>query len=131
MERIVIIDTDRAMAEAVAIECARQGVAVRLAETVGEGVRHLVEEPVSAVLVDAGCIRLTAAEQARVFQRAAPGLAMVVLAGAPMREEDALRFEVEGFHVIAKPFDVREVLAKIEPQTVVSRPRGVKAAPAC
>jgi DNA-binding response OmpR family regulator len=129
MDRIVVIDTDRAMAQAMALDCARLGVAVRLAETVGEGVRHLADERVSAVLVDAGCIRLTPAEQARVFQEVAPGVAMVVLAPGGLRGDEALKFEVEGFRVVAKPFDAREVIAKIEPQTVAGRrPSGTRAA---
>jgi DNA-binding response OmpR family regulator len=129
MERIVLIDTDRAMAQAMALDCARQGVAVRLADTVGEGVRHLVDERVSAVLVDTGCIRLTPAEQARVFQEVAPGVAMIVLAAGGLRGDEALKYEVEGFRVVAKPLDAREVLAKLEPQTVAGRrPRGARAA---
>jgi DNA-binding response OmpR family regulator len=129
MLRIVVIDTDRAVAQAIAIDCVRQGVAVRLAETVSEGVRHLMQEPVSAVLVDAGLIRLTAAEQARLFQAVAPGVAMVVLAGTGTRGEDRLRLEVEGFHVADRPVDVREVLAKVEPRTLAGRrPRRAAAA---
>jgi DNA-binding response OmpR family regulator len=129
MSRIVVIDADRARAQALALDCARQGVAVRLAETVSEGLRHLGQERVSAVLVDAGLIRLTAAEQARLFQSAAPGIAMVTLAAEATGEEDRLRFDLEGFHVVERPVDVREMLAKIEPRTLVGRrPRGAAAA---
>lgn len=121
MVRIVVIDTDREQGQALALAGARDGVAVRLAETVSEGVRYLLDEPVSAVLVDAGLIRLAAAEQARLFQSVTPGLAMVVLAAPDMRDEDRVRFQVEGFHVVGKPLDVREMLAKIEPHLLTAR----------
>ena len=120
MDRIVVIDADRAHGQAILLACARDGVAVRLAETVGEGVRHLMDAPASAVLVDAGVIRLPVAEQARLFQSVAPGLAMVAL-GRGMGSEERLRFEVEGFQVLDKSVDVREMLAKIEPRAVGGR----------
>jgi DNA-binding response OmpR family regulator len=121
MARIVVIDADRALRQDVALACAGRGLGVRLAETVGEGVRHLIDEPVAAVWVDIGLVRLPPGEQARLFQAVAPGVAMVALAPPDLGEAARLRFEIDGFHVVSKPFDAAEVLAKVEPRLPARR----------
>ena len=47
MTRVLVIDGNRTLTEAVAVQCLEHGIAVRLADTFCEGVRHLLETPVS------------------------------------------------------------------------------------
>jgi DNA-binding response OmpR family regulator len=114
MTRVLMIDGDRALAQSVAVTCVESGLAVRLAETLCEGVRHMLDTPVSVVLVDSGLMRLEGSDQARLFETVAPGVPVVVLLrpGAPVDER--VKLELRGFQVVPKPFDVRDVLAKVE-----------------
>ena len=121
MSRILVIDQDRGLNQALALSCLDHGIAIRLAETIGEGVRYLAEAPVAAILVDAGLIRLSAAQQARVFDSVAPDVPVVVMVKPNAPLEEHVRFELEGFRVLAKPLDVTDLVAKLEPGR--SRPR--------
>jgi DNA-binding response OmpR family regulator len=114
MRRVLLIDNDRPMNHAFSVRCLEEGTAVRIAETLCEAVRYLVESPVSVVVVDAGLIRLAPAEQAQVFEMVAPGVPVVVMVKANAPMEEHVRFEIEGFRVMAKPVDPGELLAKVE-----------------
>lgn len=124
MTRVLMIDGDRALAQSVAMACMESGVAVRMAETLCEGVRYMLESPVSIVLIDSGVLRLSGSDQARLFDSVAPGVPVVVLVKPGARMEERVKLELQGFHVMSTPFDVRDVLAKVEPGTrvPVSRP---------
>jgi len=114
MTRVLLIDGDRALAQSVAMSCVEDGVAVRLAETLCEGVRYLLDGPVSVILVDAGLMRLSGPEQVRLFDEVAPGVPVVVLAPEGISVGESVRFQVQGFQVVSRPFEIREVLAKVE-----------------
>ena len=117
MHRVLLIEPDRVISQSVGMRCLSNGIAVRVTDTLCEGVRYLLEAPVSAVVVDAGLIRLSPAEQARLFEAVAPGVPVVVTVkpNAPMEEH--VRFEVEGFIVAVKPVDPVDLLAKLEPMS--------------
>jgi DNA-binding response OmpR family regulator len=117
MIRLLTIDGDRNRAQALALECLDQGVAVRMAETLCEGVRYLLDAPVSLVLAEAGMLRLAKGEQAQLFEAVAPG----VDAGAKV--EDLVDLELQGFRVMSRPFALRDLLAKVERPTKVGRAR--------
>lgn len=114
MNRVLLIDGDRAMNETVSLRCLERGVAIRMAESLCEGVRYLLDAPVGLILVDAGLIRLSPAEQARIFDTVAPGVPVVVLVKPNAPLEEHVRFEVEGFRVSAKPVDAALLLDKLE-----------------
>ena len=57
MMRVLLIDGNRAFAESVAMSCITDGIAVRLAETLCEGVRYMMDGPVSVVLIDSALMR--------------------------------------------------------------------------
>ena len=124
MTRVLMIDGDRALAQSVAMACMEDGVAIRLAETLCEGVRCMLESPVSVVLVDSGVLRLPGSDLARLFDAVAPGVPVVALVKPGVRLEESAKLELQGFRVVSKPFDVRDVLAKVEPgpRAPVSRP---------
>ena len=74
MTRVLMIDGDRAFAQSIAMSCISAGIAVRLAETLCEGVRYMMEGPVSAVLIDSALMRLSGGDQVRLFDAVAPGV---------------------------------------------------------
>ena len=114
MNRILVIDRDRTLGAALAMSCLERGVAIRMAETFCEGVRYMMEAPVSAVLVDAGALRLAGADRGRLFETVAPGVPVVVTVPAGTRVEEHVQFELQGFRVLAKPFAPEDVLDKID-----------------
>ena len=114
MTRVLLIDDDRPLAQGVAVDCIENDIAVRLAETLCEGVRCIVDNPVSVVLIDAGLMRLSGSDQSRLFDTVAPGVPVVVLTRAGASVEEMAKYQVQGFRVVAKPFDIRDVLAKVD-----------------
>jgi DNA-binding response OmpR family regulator len=107
MIRLLTIDGDRNRAQALALECLDQGVAVRMAETLCEGVRYLLDAPVSLVLAEA----------------VAPGVPVILTVDAGAKVEDLVDLELQGFRVMSRPFALRDLLAKVEPPTKVGRVR--------
>jgi DNA-binding response OmpR family regulator len=105
------------------MECLEQGVAARMAETLCEGVRCLLDTPVSLVLAEAGLLRMAGADQGRLFDAVAPGVPVIVTVDAGARVEDLVDLELHGFHVVSRPFALRDLLAKVElpGKTVPSR----------
>ncbi len=123
MIRVLTIDGNRSRAQALAMECLEQGVAARMAETLCEGVRCLLDTPVSLVLAEAGLMRMAGADQVRLFDAVAPGVPVLVTVDAGARVEDLVDLELHGFHVVSRPFALRDLLAKVElpGKTVPSR----------
>jgi DNA-binding response OmpR family regulator len=114
MNRMLVIDRDRTLGASLAMTCLERGVAIRMAETFCEGVRYMMEAPVSAVLVDAAALRLAGADRGRLFDTVAPGVPVVVTVPAGTRVEEHVQFELQGFRVLAKPFAPEDVLDKID-----------------
>src|SRR4030095_16210863 len=52
MNRILLIDRDRTLGASLGMACLERGIAIRMAETFCEGVRYLMDFPITAVLVD-------------------------------------------------------------------------------
>lgn len=128
MIRVLTIDGNRSRAQALATECLEQGVAVRIAETLCEGVRCLLDTPVSLVLAEAGLMRMAGAEQVRLFDAVAPGVPVIVTVDAGARVEDLVDLELHGFHAVSRPFALRDVLAKVElPAKAVPSRAGARA----
>jgi len=96
------------------MECLEQGMAVRMAETLCEGVRYLLDAPVSLVLAEAGMLRMATGDQARLFEAVAPGVPVVLTVDAGAQVEDLVTLELQGFRVMTRPFALGDLLAKIE-----------------
>ena len=114
MIRVLTIDGNRSRAQALAMECLDHGVAVRMAETLCEGVRYLLDAPVSLVLAEAGMLRMAGPDRARLFELVAPGVPVVLAVDVGGRMEDLVDLELEGFHVVSRPFALPDLLAKVE-----------------
>ena len=124
MTRVLMIDRDRDLVHSVAMSCLDLGIAIRMAETLCEGVRYMLEGPVSVVVVDRRLMRLSTSDQIRLFDAVAPGVPVVVLVASTTDVEELMRLELEGFRVVPEPFELRGILAKIEPagRSVPARP---------
>ena len=114
MKRILLIDRDRALGSSLGAACLERGIAIRIAETFCEGVRYLMDAPIGAVLVEAGLLRAAGSGGGRIFDTAAPGVPVVVTVAPGTPVEEQVRYELEGFRVLANPFTPEEVLDKIE-----------------
>ena len=114
MIRLLTIDGDRKRAQALAMECLEHRVAVRMAESLCEGVRYLLDAPVSLVLAEAGLLRMAKGDHVRLFEAVAPGVPVILTAAAGARVEDRVELELQGFHVVSRPFTLRDLLAKVE-----------------
>lgn len=123
MTRVLMIDGDRAFAQSIAMSCISAGIAVRLAETLCEGVRYMMNGPVSVVLIDSALMRLSGGDQVRLFDAVAPGVPVVVLVQAGTSVEETVKLQLQGFRVVVKPFEVQDVLAKVELPARSSRAR--------
>jgi len=129
MTRVLMIDGNRKLTESVSRQCLERSVAIRMADTFCEGVRQLLEIPVSLVLLHADLTHLPGAELARLFETVAPGVPIVVRVGTEEGMDEQVRFELHGFRVVREPFDVFELLVKAErPARVVSPTPAVAAA---
>jgi len=73
-----------------------------------------MDAPVTAVLVDGAALRAAGPDRGRVFEAAAPGVPVVVVADRGTPVEEQVKFELQGFRVLVKPFAPEEVLDKIE-----------------
>ena len=123
MNRVLLIDADRAASEAFVLGCLGRDVAVHTADTLCEGVRYALEVPVSAILVDAGLVRLTPAAQADMFELVAPEVPVVVVLKPNAPIEEHVRFELAGFRVMSRPIEPADLLAKLELEATPSPAR--------
>ena len=130
MTRVLLIDENRTLTESVGMQCFEQGIAVRMADTFCEGVRHLLETPVSLILLSSAVVHLPGAELARLFDTVAPGVPVVVRVEASQGIDEQVRFELHGFRAVREPFDVLDLVAKAERPTRVAAPRPASASAA-
>jgi len=112
MNRVLVIDQDRATRELLGLACLGHDVGVALAENLCEGVRLLLSVPVSLIVVDAAALRLSVREHVTLFERVAPGVPVVVAVNAEMPLENRVALELAGFRVLTKPVTVEELLEK-------------------
>ena len=130
MTRVLLIDENRALTESVGMQCFDHGIAVRMADTFCEGVRHLLETPVSLIILSSELVHLPGTELARLFDTVAPAVPVMVRVESGQDMDEQVRFELHGFRVVREPFDVLDLVAKTEPLARVVAPRPAVAAAA-
>lgn len=130
MTRVLMIDENRTLTESVGMQCFEQDIPVRMADTFCEGVRHLLETPVSLIILSSALVHLPGAELARLFDTVAPGVPVVVRVEAGQGIDELVRFELHGFRAVREPFDVLDLVAKAERPARVVAPRPAAAAAA-
>jgi len=112
MNRVLVIDQDRATRELLGLACLGHDVGVALAENLCEGVRLLLSVPVSLIVMDAAALRLSVREHVTLFERVAPGVPVVVAVTPETPLETRVALELAGFRVLTKPVTVEELLEK-------------------
>ena len=112
MNRVLMIDQDRATRERLGLDCLGRNVGIALAENLCEGVRILLSLPVSLIVVDAAALRFTTREHADLFERVAPGVPVVVTVAAEAALETRVALELAGFRVVTRPVTAEDLLAK-------------------
>jgi DNA-binding response OmpR family regulator len=112
--RVLFIDQDRGAIERLGVACLRQGIGVAFADTVCDGVRTLLQEDVSVIVIDGTLLRLGAREHARLFERVAPGVPVVVTLRPEVRLETRVAVELQGFRVLPRPLAAEDLIAKLE-----------------
>lgn len=112
MNRVLVIDQDRATREGLGLDCLGHNVGVALAENLCEGVRLLLTLPVSVIVVDAAALRLTTREHALLFDKVAPGVPIVVTVAAEASLESRVALELAGFRVVTRPVTVEDLVEK-------------------
>ena len=112
MIRVLVIDQDRATREELGLGCLNKDVGVALAENLCEGVRVLLNLPVSLIVVDAASLRLSTGEHVTLFERVAPGVPVVVTVAPESTLEARVAFELAGFQVLVRPVVVEDLLEK-------------------
>jgi len=113
MNRILVIDQDRAAMEKLGLACLEQGIGVAMADNVCEGVRVLLSDAISLVLVDASELRFGPRESATLFERVAPGVPVVVVVRPQLDLGRIVALELAGFRVITKPVAVADLFVKV------------------
>jgi DNA-binding response OmpR family regulator len=129
MTRVLMIDGNRKLTDSVSRQCLERSIPIRMTDTFCEGVRQLLETPVSLVLLHSDLAHLPGAELALLFETVAPGVPVVVRVETGQGMDEQVRFELHGFRVVREPFDVLDLLVKAErPARVMSRSPAVAAA---
>ena len=130
MTRILMIDTNQTLAETVGSQCLKHGIAVRFSDDLCEGLRQLLDTPVSLVLLEAARLPRSNVDLVRLLEAVIPGIPVVIRLDAEGAMDEQVRYELHGFRVIREPFDVRELLAKAERPVRGVMPRPAQAAAA-
>ena len=112
MNRILVIDQDRTAMEKIGLACLDQNIGVAMADNVCEGVRVLLADQISLVLVEGAELRFGARESATLFERVAPGVPVVVMVRPDTDLSRIVLLELAGFKVVTKPVVVSDLLAK-------------------
>jgi DNA-binding response OmpR family regulator len=113
MNRVLVIDQNRAATRALGLACLDRDLGIAIAENLCEGVRVLLTTSVDLIVLDAAEMRLTAREMAILFDRVAPGVPVVVAMKSPAALDQRVTFELAGFRVLTKPVAVEELLHKV------------------
>jgi DNA-binding response OmpR family regulator len=112
MKRVLLIDQDPGAMQRVGLRYLEREIGVMMAENLCEGVRALLQAPVSLIVVDAALLRLTPREHATLFERVAPGVPVLVLFRSDAPLEMRVAYEVLGFKTLTRPLAVDDLIEK-------------------
>ena len=114
MTRVLMIDGNRALTDAVGLKCIEQGMAVRMTGAFCNGLRLLRETPVSLIIVSSDLVTMPAGELAKLFDVVAPDVPVVIRLTRGRTMDEQVTFELQGFRVVREPFDIQELVVKGE-----------------
>ncbi len=113
-ERILIVEDDPAILEALAEKLGLEGYRVILAAD-GEAARErLADEPVDLVLLDLMLPRLDGLSVLRWLRKRSPALPVLIVSARGREEEKVEGLRAGADDYLAKPFGLEELMARIE-----------------
>jgi len=113
MERILVIEDDRAVQKALRrlFEC--EGYSVDVATDGSTGLEIFRKTPPSALVLDLRLPGTSGQEVCREITQIAPGLPIVVLSAKSEVADKVLLLEIGAHDYVTKPFSPRELLARV------------------
>lgn len=118
---VLLVEDDEDILAFVEMLLSEEGYTVRLAHDGQEGLKIIREQRPAVILLDLGLPGMSAREFAeRVRGEFGPGLPIVILSAG--RDLDKRVEEVGAQDFLAKPFDVGDLVAKVEKWTATAGP---------
>ena len=125
--RILMIEDDARLAEMVARDLGRSGLEVTCAGTATEGLARIAREPFDLVLLDLMLPDADGLDVCRRLRATGSGVPVIMLTAKGDPTDRVVGLELGADDYLGKPFDPRELLARI--RAVLRRPAAVGGAP--
>jgi DNA-binding response OmpR family regulator len=126
MEKVLIIDDDRAVQKALRRAFETEGFALDFALDGVAGVEAFRASPPVLVVLDLKLPKLHGREVCRSIKTEAPGMPIIVLSASTDEVDKVLLLELGADDYVTKPFSPKELLARVH--AVLRRARGPKVA---
>ncbi|MER3501661.1 MAG: hypothetical protein IMHGJWDQ_001719 [Candidatus Fervidibacter sp.] len=111
-ERILIVEDEAPLAEAIAYALKREGYQVRIALDGQEGLRVALTEKPDLVILDLMLPKLDGWEVCRTLRAKSP-LPILILTARGEEQEKVLGLELGADDYVVKPFSMRELIARV------------------
>jgi len=126
MEKVLIIDDDRAVQKALRRAFETEGFTLDFALDGAAGVEAFRASPPVLVVLDLKLPKLHGREVCRSIKTEAPGMPIIVLSASTDEVDKVLLLELGADDYVTKPFSPKELLARVH--AVLRRARGPKVA---
>lgn len=114
MEKILVVEDDRAVQKALKRLFASNGYGVEIAQNGHEGIESFTAAAPSAVVLDLRLPGMQGPEVCREIKSRAPTLPVVVLSASTDIVDKVLLLEIGADDYVTKPFSPRELLARVK-----------------
>src|SRR5579863_7781813 len=114
MEKILVVEDDRAVQKALKRLFISNGYGVEIAQSGNEGIESFTAATPSAVVLDLRLPGMQGQEVCREIKSRAPSLPVVVLSASTDIVDKVLLLEIGADDYVTKPFSPRELLARVK-----------------
>ena len=115
---VLIIDDNKSVRELLSFLLDRRGYAVLAADDGPGGLALAAQQPIAGALIDVNMPGMSGNEVCRALKeqatKAGRTIAVWLMTGAPTTEGEKAAFDCGALMLLAKPFDVPELLQRIE-----------------
>jgi two-component system, OmpR family, alkaline phosphatase synthesis response regulator PhoP len=113
MEKILVIEDDRAINKALKHLLEPEGFAIEIAQDGAAGLAAFRHSVPSLVILDLKLPRMPGRDLCREFKQASPSLPVIVLSAASDEVDKVLLLELGADDYVTKPFSPKELLARV------------------